>query len=115
MEIVLNDPQVAHVFAASHEAEAKESNSEEVDKQFKPPMKMKIICSYLYFIQGVALALPATMPLMYPELPPYWILSIFSAATLPFSFKFIEGTSAKTQRPSLRSSPASVMARGRRG
>ena len=114
MEIVLNGPQVADALASSQE-DGRNNNSEHLDGQFEPPMKMKIICSYLYFIQGVVLALPATMPLMYPELPPYWILSIFSAATLPFSFKFIEGTSAITQRPSLRSSPTSTTARGRRG
>ena len=53
---------------------------------------MKVICGYLYFIQGVLLALPATMPFVYEKLTPYWVLSIFSAAVLPFSFKFIEGT-----------------------
>lgn len=60
---------------------------------------MKVICGYLYFIQGVLLALPATMPFVYKTLPPYWVLSIFSAATLPFSFKFIEGNLSDYSAP----------------
>lgn len=50
---------------------------------------MKMIVAYLYFIQGVVLVLPATMTLVYTELPPYTILCIFSASNLPFSTKFI--------------------------
>lgn len=34
-------------------------------------------------------ALPETMTLVYSTLPSYTILSIFSAATIPFSVKFI--------------------------
>ena len=50
---------------------------------------MKVMVGYLYFIQGVVLILPATMTLVYPVLPPYTVLSIFSASNLPFSTKFI--------------------------
>lgn len=52
-------------------------------------LRAKILVSYLYFIQGVYLALPATIPMIYKEMPSYDILAFFSAAVLPFSFKFI--------------------------
>jgi len=35
------------------------------------------------------LAVSATMPYIYPELPDYITLSLFSLATLPYSLKFI--------------------------
>jgi hypothetical protein len=44
---------------------------------------------YLYFIQGFLLAIPGTVPYVYPNLPDYLILSLFSLSTLPFSFKFL--------------------------
>ena len=37
------------------------------------------------------LAVSATMPYIYPELPDYITLSLFSLATLPYSLKFITG------------------------
>ena len=37
------------------------------------------------------LAVAGTMPYIYPELPDYITLSLFSLATLPYSLKFITG------------------------
>ena len=82
---------------------------EGVEESFKPPLKMKIICGYLYFIQGVLLSLPSTMPLVYETLPGYSVLSLFSAAALPFSFKFLEGIVAWIQPPSSKNLPMSTM------
>lgn len=44
---------------------------------------------YLYFIQGTIISVTINMPYIYPELPSYDIISLFSIALLPFSFKFI--------------------------
>lgn len=44
---------------------------------------------YLYFAQGFILSISATMPYIYPELPDYFTLSLFSLSALPFSFKFV--------------------------
>ncbi len=44
---------------------------------------------YLYFVQGFLLSISATTPYIYPELPDYFTLSLFSLAALPFSFKFV--------------------------
>jgi len=51
-----------------------------------------LLIGYLYLIQGIVLSLPAVLPLTYKELPGYSVLSLFSAAWLPFSFKFVSGT-----------------------
>lgn len=51
-----------------------------------------LLIGYLYFIQGVVLSLPATIILTYSKIPEYSVLSLFSAAWLPFSFKFVSGT-----------------------
>jgi uncharacterized membrane protein len=55
-------------------------------------MKGSFLIGYLYFIQGIVLCLPATIILTYSTIPEYWVLSLFSAAWLPFSFKFLSGT-----------------------
>ena len=86
-----------------------------IPNHFKPPLKLKLICGYLYFIQGVVLALPATMPLIYDKLPPYSVLSLFSAAYLPFSFKFLEGITDPIKPHSSKSSPAFHMGNAKRG
>jgi hypothetical protein len=44
---------------------------------------------YLYFVQGFLLAIPGTVPYVYPNLPDYLVLSVFSLSTLPFSLKFL--------------------------
>lgn len=64
-----------------------------------------LLIGYLYFVQGVVLSLPAVLPLTYRELPGYTVLSLFSAAWLPFSFKFISGNKLDTQLPSSRRTP----------
>ena len=45
--------------------------------------------AYLYFIQGVIVAIPRNIILTYSDLPESWILSIFSASVIAFSLKFI--------------------------
>lgn len=65
-------------------------NMKEAEEEKVPSNpKIRIMCSYLYFMQGVIISLPSTMTLMYDKVPTYSILSVFSAALLPFSFKFI--------------------------
>lgn len=44
---------------------------------------------YLYFMQGFILSFAGTAPYLYPELPDYFTLSLFSLAAIPFSLKFI--------------------------
>jgi hypothetical protein len=44
---------------------------------------------YLYFMQGFVLSIAATVPFLYPDLPDYFTLSIFSLSSIPFSFKFV--------------------------
>jgi Na+/melibiose symporter-like transporter len=58
----------------------------------EPVLSKKILIGYLYFVQGLVLVLCGTLPLTYKTLPSYTILGYFSAATLPFSFKFITGS-----------------------
>jgi hypothetical protein len=48
-----------------------------------------IMIAYLYFIQGVLLAIPSTMPFIYKNLPNYDVLSIFALSNIPFSLKFM--------------------------
>lgn len=43
----------------------------------------------MYYIQGALLALPLTMILVYEELPPQWLISLFVASKFPFSLKFL--------------------------
>jgi len=52
---------------------------------------LKALIGYLYFVQGLIISLCGTIPYTYKQLPGYEILGYFSAATLPFSFKFITG------------------------
>ena len=61
----------------------------------KPPSSFsnKFVISLLYVIQGIFFNLPNTIPLTYSVIPPYGILAYFSALYLPFSFKFVIGTS----------------------
>jgi hypothetical protein len=58
-----------------------------------------LLFSYLYLIQGVVSGFAATMPYIYKELPDVSTMAIFNSTNLPFSFKFIIGTSSPTQRP----------------
>jgi hypothetical protein len=48
--------------------QVKNPNNEEVllgEKEFKPPLKLKVMIGGLYFLQGVLLSLPSTMILVY--------------------------------------------------
>jgi hypothetical protein len=58
-------------------------------ENFKAPLSIKTMIGYLYFVQGFMLAIPGTVPYVYPNLPDYLTLSLFSLSTLPFSFKFL--------------------------
>ncbi len=53
------------------------------------PKFAEIVISYLYCIQGIFLVLPSSIVLTYSEMPDYSTLSLFSLASLPFSFKFL--------------------------
>jgi hypothetical protein len=44
---------------------------------------------WMYFLEGVLTSLPYTMIIIYPHLPPEWIISIFTASRLPYSLKFV--------------------------
>lgn len=44
---------------------------------------------YLYYMQGFILSISATIVYVYPTLPDYFTLSLFSLCLVPFSFKFI--------------------------
>lgn len=50
---------------------------------------VKLMIGYLYFAQGFVLSISSTTPYIYPELPDYFTLSLFSLSSLPFSLKFI--------------------------
>lgn len=52
-----------------------------------------LIFSYIYLLQGVISGIIGTMPYIYPILPNYNTMALFNANLLPFSFKFILGTS----------------------
>lgn len=54
-----------------------------------PSLYSKVLVGFLYFLQGVYLVIPSTMTLTYKAMPSYSILSLFSMALLPFSFKFV--------------------------
>ena len=74
-----------------------------------------VFIGYLYFVQGIVLSLPAVLPLTYKELPGYSVLSLFAAAWLPFSFKFISGMPENMQRHSLKLTLGCIMGAGRHG
>jgi hypothetical protein len=46
---------------------------------------------YLYFTQGLILSMSGTMPFIYPKLPSYDVMAVFTATSLPYSFKFLIG------------------------
>ncbi len=53
---------------------------------------IKAFIAYVYFIQGFYLNLGSTIVLLYPKFPSPDVLSHFSIAYLPFSFKYVTGT-----------------------
>jgi len=52
---------------------------------------MKFFFAYLYFVQGLILAIGATMPYIYPKLPSYSVMAVFNTISISFSFKWISG------------------------
>lgn len=56
---------------------------------FKPSIFIKLFIGYIYFMQGVYLALVSTIVYVYPVFPSPDVLSNFSIAVLPFSFKYV--------------------------
>lgn len=78
-------------------------------------MRSYYLCFLLYFLQGTVEAIPATMPYLYPELPPYTTLALFSMTDFPFSLKFLLCTSSPTQPPSSKNTPTSPMEKGKPG
>lgn len=67
-------------------------NDEPVAKQNGSKINILWLIAYQYFVIGVSVSLGGTMVLTYPRLPTYSVISMFTAAHLPFSFKFIIGT-----------------------
>jgi len=52
---------------------------------------LKYTIFHLYLLQGLAFGFFCSIPLTYETVPNYQILSMFDAAALPFSFKFLFG------------------------
>ena len=46
----------------------------------------------LYLIQGMFYGFVYSLPLSYETIPSYYILGIFAGSAIPFSLKFILGT-----------------------
>ena len=61
-----------------------------------------LLFSYLYFIQGVIIGLIGTMPYIYPTLPDIDTMALFNSISLPYSFKFLIGTSLSLSTISLK-------------
>jgi hypothetical protein len=74
-----------------------------------------LLIGYLYFIQGMILALPATIPLTYSKLPDYSMFSLFSSALLPYNFKFLSGKPLDIQLHSSKHTPPFLMAAEKHG
>ena len=56
---------------------------------------MKLMIFTLYLIQSIFYGFYNSIPLTYKEVPNYHVLTIFAAASIPYSFKFIIGISNK--------------------
>jgi hypothetical protein len=79
------------------------------------PVLLFLLFSYLYFVQGCVIGIAGTMPYIYKELPDVHTMALFHAVTLPYSLKFLLGTSALSQPPSCRSTAVSTTASARPG
>jgi hypothetical protein len=62
----------------------------------KASLFVKAFIGYIYFIQGVYGSLLGVVVYLFPVFPKPDVLSSFSLAALPFSFKFLTGTSPPT-------------------
>ena len=63
----------------------------ENSQQHQAHFLVKAFIAYVYFVQGFYLNLGSTVVLLYPTFPPLHVLSHFSIAYLPFSFKYLTG------------------------
>lgn len=59
-----------------------------------PSLFVKSFISYIYFLQGVYGSLLGVIVYLFPVFPKADVLSSFSLAVLPFSFKFLTGNPA---------------------
>jgi hypothetical protein len=62
-------------------------------------MNVKVMVFTLYLVQSIFFGFYFSLPLTYTEVPDYQTLGIFAAASLPYSLKFIMGSSSLIQRP----------------
>ena len=62
-----------------------------------------VMCFCLYLLQGGVVSLAITMPYLYPTLPTYRVLALFTSTHIPFSCKFLLCNCPLTQLPSSRS------------
>ena len=74
-----------------------------------------ILFSYLYLLQGIVSGIIGTTPYIYAQLPDYNTMALFGANLLPFSFKFVLGSSPATQRPSSKSTSCWATESAKRG
>ena len=68
-----------------------------IETPHQPSLFVKAFIAYCYFTQGIYLALGGTITILYPIFPDLDVLSTFSLAMLPYSFKYITGISSITQ------------------
>ena len=59
------------------------------EAEFRAPLKTRLILIYLYFLQGLVSSVAGTVIYIYPELPDYYTLSLFTLSSLPYSLKFL--------------------------
>ena len=71
----------------------------------KPTLFLKAFVGYIYFMQGVYGSLLGVIVYLFPVFPKPDVLSSFSLAALPFSFKFLTGNFSLTQPQSYKNSP----------
>lgn len=95
--------------------EGNEEGREDDDNEDKGKMKQYYICFSLYVLQGIVEAIPVIMPYLYPSLPSYHILALFSMTDFPFSLKFLIGSPSFNQLLSLKNTPTSGTENGKRG
>lgn len=82
--------------------------SEAEEQKVKPSLFVKGFIAYIYFVQGVYLGLCSSTVYLFPVFPSPEVLSYFSLAVLPFSFKYVTGTRVVIQPPSSKNTPASA-------
>jgi hypothetical protein len=78
------------------------------EEKVKSSVFVKGFIAYIYFVQGVYLGLCSSSVYLFPVFPSPDVLSYFSLAVLPFSFKYVTGTPALIQPLSSKNSQGSV-------